>query len=43
MMVDPNDRTRAAENDDDDVAVDWDDFEAMGKRVLELPPQPDTD
>lgn len=40
-MSDPNERPRAT--DDDDLTVDWDDFEAIGKRVLELPPQPDTD
>ncbi len=38
---DPDERPRAA--DDDEPIVNWDDFEAMGKRVLALPPQPDTD
>ena len=40
IMADPDDRKRAA---DDELVADWDDFEAMGKRVLALPPQPDDD
>lgn len=39
-MSDPNERPRAAE---DDLVVDWDDFEAMTDRFLTLPPQPDDD
>ena len=40
-MSDPTERPRAATDDTDEPVVDWDDFEAMGKRVLALPPQPD--
>lgn len=45
-MSDPNDQPRPVATDhdgDDDLVVDWDDFEAMGKRVLNLPPQSDDD
>ena len=38
-MSDPDERPQA----DDELVVDWEDFEAMTDRVLTLPPQPDDD
>ena len=38
-MSDPDERKRSTT--EDELIVDWDDFEAMTDRVLALPPQPD--
>ena len=40
MVSDPNEQARRP---DDDVVVDWEDFEQMTDRVLALPPQSDDD